>query len=106
MKIDIQSTDLELYKTTQDNIQRKLKLALNRMEPHITRVSVHISNVADSDCVFNKHCRLKITLAHMSNILIEDIQTDLSNVIDRVIEKASRALKRKLELDKDFNIRK
>lgn len=100
MKIGIHSTDFKLDETTRELIRRKLKLALSRMESSITTISMHLSNIDDLGHGNNKHCSLNISLTHMPNVIVEDIQKDLLFVIDRVIQKASRTINRKLDGDK------
>ncbi len=101
MKIDIQPTDIELQSTDLEQIHRKLNLAMSRMEPLISKISMHLSNVIDSSHGNEKYCRLKITLAHMPDeIVIDETQTDLAFAIDRVVQKACRIMSRKLDNDK------
>ena len=100
MKIDIRSKDIVLNKPTQEQIRRKLKFALSRLEPYIKTISVYLSNISDSEHSNNNHCQLKISVTNMPDVIIEDIQVELSNVIDRVIQKATRIMNRKLEIEK------
>ena len=96
MKIEVSSSDIDVDEATAVTIRRKLRIALTRMESHITSISMHLSKVSSSETGNEKHCLLKVSLVEKPDAIIEDIQSDLSFVIDRVIQKASRHISRKL----------
>jgi len=97
MKIDIQSCDVELGKAIETHIQRKLQIALSRMEPYITDISISISDVDGMKAGGHRHCRMQISSTEFEDIIIEDTQLDLFYVIDRVIHRASRSLELRIE---------
>ena len=102
MKVLIQSSQVELNKAIEAHIQRKLKLALSRMEAYISTISIKLSDVVKEPDVeggkeiLATRCHLQILIVNLSVIEVEDIQTDLYCAIDRVIQKASRTMTRKL----------
>ncbi len=96
MQIDIQSRDIELDKAIKTHIQRKLQIALSRMESHITEISIIISDVDGLNEGGDKRCLIKISSSEFEDIIIEDIQLDLFYVIDRAIHRASRSLELKI----------
>lgn len=96
MKIDIQNCLSEIDQSLEEHIQRVLRLALSKMASYILSINFTISDVIDQDGKTEKHCSLTLSLYHMPNIVTEETHADLYFVIDRVIQKASRALSRKL----------
>jgi hypothetical protein len=73
-------------------IQRKLQLALSRVEPYINAISIEFTSATNASSAI--HCRLTLEIINQGDIVIEDTQMDLECVIDRVLQKASRAIKR------------
>ena len=98
MKINIQSRQVELDKAIDTHIQRKLKLAFSRIDHNISSISISLSDVANKMGISSTRCHLKIEIIGMPDMVIEDTQSDLYLAIDRVLQKASHGLSRKLKL--------
>ena len=102
MQVKIQSKQVKLDKAIEAHIQRKIKLALSRAESNINSISISLSDVVTAPAatgesnVMATRCCLKIFLTNLISIEVEDTQTDLYCAIDRVIQKASRSITRKL----------
>ncbi|UUO25157.1 hypothetical protein FGD67_19540 [Colwellia sp. M166] len=96
MKIDIQNCLSELDQSIEEDIQLKLRLALSKMAAYISCITFIISENISPNGNTEKHCSLTLSLYRMPNIVIEETQVDLYFVIDRVIQKATRSLSRKL----------
>lgn len=96
MKIDIQNRLSEYDQSIDEHIQRKLRLALSKGAAYISSITFTLSDVIDESGKTEKHCSLKLSLYHMTNIVKEETQGNLYFVIDRVIQKATRTLSRKL----------
>ena len=96
MKIDIQNCLSELDQSIEEDIQLKLRLALSKMAAYISCITFIISENISPNGNTEKHCSLTWSLYRMPNIVIEETQVDLYFVIDRVIQKATRSLSRKL----------
>lgn len=96
MKIDIQNNLVEIDQALEANIQRKIRLALSKMESNISSITVKISDVEGRNGSFDKYCSLTISLYDIPDIVVGEIQTDLQCAIDRVTQKAARNVARKL----------
>ncbi len=96
MKIAIENNLSELDPSIEEHIQRKLRLALSKMAANISAITFTLSDVVDQNGKTEKHCLLTLSLYRMPNIVTEETQVDLCFVIDRVIQKATRTLTRKL----------
>ncbi|MCW8834107.1 MAG: HPF/RaiA family ribosome-associated protein [Colwellia sp.] len=96
MKIDIQNRLIEIEQSIEELIQRKLRLALSKMDAYISSITFIISDAIGQNGNVEKHCSLTLSLYRMPNIVIEETHADLYFVIDRVIQKAARTLSRKL----------
>ena len=93
MKIDIKNRLNEFHQPLEEHIQRKLRLALSKVAAYISSITFIISDVIGQS---EKHCSLTLSLYHMPNIVIEETHADIYFVIDRVIQKATRTVSRKL----------
>lgn len=96
MKIDIQNRLTEQEQLIEVHIQQKLRLALSKMAAYISSITFILFDAIDQNGQVEKHCSLTLSLYRMPNIVIEETQVDLYFVIDRVIQKATRSLSRKL----------
>lgn len=102
MKLNIKSSQVELDKAIETHIKRKLKLALSRVEPFITTISLNLSDhIKEPDINGNTgltvmRCCLHVTISKLPVIEVEDTHPDIYYAIDRVIQKASRIISRKL----------
>lgn len=96
MRIDIQNTLVDFDHALEADIQRRLMLALSKMKSHISSITFIIKNVVNKTGNQAKYCSLTITLKRLSDIVIEEIQVDLDSAIDRVIQKATRLISRKI----------
>lgn len=96
MQVDIEYCQVELDKALEAHVQRKLEFALSRLEVDISAISIVLSDVthARGGSGNDKHCLLTISIAGLSDIVIEDTQADLYCVIDRVIQKANHLITR------------
>ena len=102
MQVNIHSEQVKLDKAIEAHIQRKIKLALSRFESSISSISISLSddltksaNTSNSDITATRCC-LKVFIGSLTSIEVEDTQNDLYCAIDRVIQKASRSIPRKL----------
>jgi ribosome-associated translation inhibitor RaiA len=96
MKIDIQNRLTEIEQSLEVQIQRKLRLALSKAAAYISSITLIISDDIDQNGKAEMHCLLTLSLYRMPNIVIEENHADLNFVIDRVIQKATRTVLRKL----------
>lgn len=96
MKIDIQNHLIEIEQSLDVHIQRSLRLAFSKMAAYISSITFILSDVVDQDGKTKKHCLLTLTLYRMPTIVIEETHVDLHFVINRVIQKATRIVTRKI----------
>lgn len=95
MQVSIQSSGVNINGDLETKIQRKLQLALSRVEPYITTISIELTSSSNaSSNSSSTHCRLTLVIVNKEDIVIEDTQMDIECVIDRVLQKASRTIKR------------
>lgn len=98
MKITIQNGLNEFDHSIEEHIHRKLRLELSKMAANISTISFVISEAIGIGGETENHCSLTLSLYGMPNLVIEETNADLYFAIDRVIQKTTRSLSRKLSL--------
>jgi len=93
MQVSIQSSGVKISGDLETKIQRKIQLALSRVEPYIATISIKLTSEVNARGS-STHCRITLIIVDQGDIVIEDTQTDAECVIDRVLQKASRTIKR------------
>lgn len=96
MKINIQNCLNEPGESIDEHVQRMIRLALSKAAANISSITFCVSDVMGKNGKYEKHCLLTISLHNLANLVIEEAQPDLYLAIDRVIQKATRTLSRKL----------
>ena len=97
MQIDIQAQDFSLTDALRQHTERRLHFALSRTDDQIRRVEVRLSDINGPRGGHDKRCRLRLVMSGMSDLMIEDIDTDLYAAINRATARAGRSLVRRLK---------
>ena len=96
MNVNIQSRLVELTPGLETHIYRKLHFELSRMESHITALAIIVSDVNGPKGGIDKQCLLQVSVANKGYFVIKDRQTDIYYAIDRVMQRVSRLVARKI----------
>jgi len=96
MHIDIQSQGFTLTPALRAHAERRLRLALGATRPGVLRVAVRLSDDNGPRGGEDKRCRVRIAVAGVPDIVIEDAESDLYVAIDRAADRAGRTLVRRL----------
>ncbi len=96
MHIDIQSRGFTLTPALRAHVERRLRLALGATRPEVLRVSVRLSDDNGPRGGEDMRCRLRVAIAGVPDIVIEDAESDLYVAIDRAADRAGRTLVRRL----------
>ena len=92
-------THVSGFEVTNGNIQflhRRLHLALGRLSDSVRRVVVRLSDVNGHRGGIDKRCQLQVQLQGVPDVLIKDVQPDLSLAITRVVDRAARTIARRI----------
>ncbi|MCG6860980.1 MAG: HPF/RaiA family ribosome-associated protein [Chromatiaceae bacterium] len=96
MQIDIETSDFPVTEALRDHAERQLLFALTCCGEHIRRVVMRLSDVNGPRGGPDKRCRLRLKLAGLPDLVVEDTQTDLYVAIDRATDRTGRTLVRKI----------
>jgi putative sigma-54 modulation protein len=96
MRIEIQVHHLVLEAEHREQIQRRASFALSRMSALIHHVDVHFADVNGPRGGVDTQCRVQVQLDRGEPVVVEDIDHDLSALINRSLARAGQAVHRRL----------
>jgi hypothetical protein len=90
LRINIQALGVSLTASLLDHTERRLRFAFGTRR--IKRVVICLGETNISRRGADKFCRIQVYLEQAAPVLIEDTDTDLYAVIERVAERAGRSV--------------
>lgn len=96
MQINIHTRKFSLTESLKSYAKRRLNFSLASKDEYINKVAMRLSDINGPRGGTDKRCHLHIDLKGIPDIIVEDIQTDMYNAIDRACDRASRAVVRKI----------
>lgn len=101
MQINIQAQDLALTEDLREHVERRLRFALGWADDHLRQISVRLSAETNPHGGKENRCWLRIGVSGAPSMVIEDIEDDVHVAIDRAVDRAGRAVARRLERMRD-----
>jgi len=101
MQIDIQARNFTLTNAIQSHVNRRLSFALGSRDEHIQLIRVRLSDINGPRGGEDKSCRIQVVLPKLSDVIIEDVETDLYTAIDRAVDRASKNVDRRINRHRD-----
>lgn len=102
MRVNIQARNVEISESLRAHVTRRLLFALGRFGRRIQRVSVKFEDANGARGGLDKHCHVDVCLRPSKRLRIEDLDSDLFVVIDRVADRAARSVARALEREREL----
>ena len=102
MNIQIHAQDFSLTEGLRAHVARRLAYGLNHGYDRVSRVVVRLSDVNGPRGGVDKRCGIEIRLKGSSVLAIQDINSDLYAAIDRAVDRAGRAMDRRLSRSREF----
>ena len=103
MQIDIQARNFTLTEALQQYIKRRLDFALAARVDDIRHIQVRLSDTNGPKGGVDKRCLIRIGLNRKPDIVIKDTKENMYAAIDRVTDRASRAVSRNLTRRRNYN---
>lgn len=97
MQLEIQALNFKLTDALQNYVKRRLGFTLSGRVEYIQRVIVHLKDINGPRGGKDKCCHIQLVLPQLSDVIIEDTETDLYTAIDRAAERSGRTIGRRLE---------
>ena len=101
MRIDIHTSGFELTDGLREHTERRLNFALSWATYDVRKVVVRLSDINGPRGGEDKRCSILIPLTRAADIVIENTESDLYVAIDRAVDRAERALARRLERQRE-----
>ncbi len=76
-----------------DRVQRSFE----KFRKHVQTIRVHVEDVNGPKGGIDKQCRLVLQLRSIPQIVIQDRDSSLCNLLDRVTDRATHSLSRKID---------
>lgn len=88
---------LALTPETQLQIHHRLRAALSRFGDRIRRITVRLEDLNGPKGGVDLACRVKVDLRDRESIFVEDREATLPRLVDRVADRVSEALARRVD---------
>ena len=99
MKIGIQCKGFSLTSAIAGKVHKRLQRLLGQGISRIRRVDIILSELNGPGSSVDKRCLIKVSIDGLLPVVIDDIQPDLYDAIDRAGDRASRTVLRRMALD-------
>lgn len=104
MQITIKAHDFTLTKALKEHTKNRVHAHLSRYGERIQQVSVRLDDINGPRGGADKRCQIQIVIAGLPSVNVEDIEADMYIAITRAVDRASRAVKRKINRYRDLKI--
>ncbi len=96
MRVELRARSITITDGLRAHAERRLRFALGRFGPAIRRVCLRLDDVNGPRGGIDKSCRLVVGLAQGGEVIVEDADGDLRALLDRSVDRAGRAVERRL----------
>lgn len=103
MQLDIQALNFSLTSALKHHIRRRLGFALSSISEQMRHVTIRLSDINGPRGGKDKLCHVHIALNGVSDVVIEDTETDMYNAINRAIDRAGRTVSRRVGRQREMN---
>ncbi len=97
MELEIRRHNIHLSEDLKDHIERRLNFALGQFNSRLGSVAVHLEDVNGPKGGVDKQCRILVALSGGKVIKVEDLDADLTVVIDRAADRVGHAVRREID---------
>jgi len=102
MKIQIRGRNVDVTEILRARAERRLGFALSRFGERIDRVLLRFSDTAGLSGDVDKRCQIDVGLTPKS-VQVEHIDADMFVALDRAADRASRAVARALDRERQWD---
>ena len=102
MKLEIRAHGLELTAGLRAHAEKRLRFGLDWARHDVDKVVLRFTDINGPRGGADKRCQLRIPLAGMRDIVIEDTAGDIHVALDRAVDRAAHTLERRLSRRREF----
>lgn len=100
MKFSFHRQGVEMSSEQREHVETRLHFALGRFAPRVTRVAIHLADVNAKRGGVDKRCRMIAKLPGVADVIIEDHDSSLLALVDRVADRLGHTVSRRLERER------
>ena len=102
MRVDIQAKGFKLTQGLMQQTQHRLECDLNWARDHVSCVTVRLSDINGPRGGEDMRALVQVAIPGAQAVVVEDVQSDLYLAIDRAMERAGRAVERRVTRGRDL----
>jgi ribosome-associated translation inhibitor RaiA len=96
MQTDIQARGFPLTDALKNHVHNRIGFTFLFASGRVRRVHVRLSDLNGPRGGIDKRCLVEVRLEGLPVVVVEDVQSDMYNAIDRAVGRAARTAKRRL----------
>jgi hypothetical protein len=96
MNIEIHTSRLTLLPERREQIEHRADLSLGAWASRISDVAVHLADLNGPTGGVDTRCRIVVMLDNAADVVVEDVDSDLGDLITQCFEQAQRAVAKRL----------
>lgn len=98
MRLSIHCSKFSLEAGHRLQIERRVGFALSRLSQHVREVEVQLHDLNGPRGGIDKRCRVMVHLERGPAVIVEDVDSELDDLIDRSIARAARSAHKRIAL--------
>lgn len=102
MHMTIQTNGFQMTTALRAYTEQRLATALGWARHHMRKMAVSLSDINGPRGGVDKRCRIQVQLGGGREVIIDDVDANLYTAIDRAVDRADRAVVRKVERTRSF----
>ena len=102
MHMTIQTNGFEMTAALRAYTTQRLATALGWARHHMRRLAVSLSDINGPRGGVDKRCRIQVQLGGGREVIIDDVDANLYAAIDRAVDRADRAVVKKVQRARNF----
>jgi putative sigma-54 modulation protein len=102
MRVTIQTNGFEMTSALRAYTEHRLAIALGWARDHTHKLAVSLSDINGPRGGIDKCCKIQVQLGNGRAVVIENVDADLYVAIDRAVDRADRAVVRRVERARHF----
>ena len=102
MHMTIQTNGFQMTTALRAYTEQRLATALGWARHHMRKLAVSLSDINGPRGGVDKRCRIQVQLGGGREVIIDDVDANLYTAIDRAVDRADRAVVRKVERTRSF----
>jgi putative sigma-54 modulation protein len=105
MEVEVRIKGTDLAEVVRSYATRRIRFALGRFASRIGRVVVRISDINGARGGVDQCCHISAELLPSGRVVLDQVDADLFNAIDRATERTGQAFRREIQRTREARTR-